>query len=181
LLLLALVGAARGEFRVHAITDLGWPVSLIDVALGVLDTKKSQTPIYVSGYDPGYEEVPFPGLYDPATAGDVSPLLNAFETAAMTPSPCPMLNAFRLDMAQDTVSPKLLAVLEAVCGRTERSAEVKAALDDLSWSLLDATLAAAPQSVLDRSAKLICQHEETMNQVHRRITEAIRTHATSPA
>ena len=36
LLLLALTGAERGEFRVLAITDLGWPVTLLDLALGVL-------------------------------------------------------------------------------------------------------------------------------------------------
>jgi FlaA1/EpsC-like NDP-sugar epimerase len=42
LLLLALLGAQRGEFRVHAITDLGWPVTLIDVAVGVLAHKGSR-------------------------------------------------------------------------------------------------------------------------------------------
>lgn len=178
LLLLAFAGAARGEFRMHAITDLGWPLNLLDVALGVLESKKSRTPIYISGYDPGYEEVPFPGLYDPATAGDVSPLLNAFETAALTSSPCPMIDAFRLDMTQDAVGQKLLAALEAVCERTENQVQVKAALDELSWSLLDATLSAAPQAVLDRSAKLICRHEESMTPVHRRVTEAIKAHAT---
>jgi uncharacterized protein YbjT (DUF2867 family) len=177
LLLLAFAGAARREFRVHAITDLGWPLNLIDVVLGVLESKKSRTPVYISGYDPGYEEVPFPGLYDPATAGDVSPLLNAFETAALTSSPCPMINAFRLDMTQDTVGPKLLTALEAVCQRTENPVQVKAALDELSWSLLDATLSAAPQIVLDRSAKLVCRHEESMTPVHRRVTEAIKAHS----
>ena len=40
------------------------------------------SPIYFSGHDPGYESVPFPGLYDPATAGELSPLLSAFEAAA---------------------------------------------------------------------------------------------------
>ena len=39
------------------------------------------TPIYISGYDRGYEPIPFPGLYDPLTAGEVSPLLSAFEAA----------------------------------------------------------------------------------------------------
>jgi hypothetical protein len=108
----------------------------------------------------------------------VSPLLNAFETAALTSSPCPMIDAFRLDMTQDAVSQKLLAALEAVCERTENQVQVKAALDELSWSLLDATLSAAPQAVLDRSAKLICRHEESMTPVHRRVTEAIKAHAT---
>ena len=181
LLLLAYVNARPSEFRVHAITDLGWPVSLIDVALGVLASKNSTTPIYISGYDPGYEEVAFPGLYDPATAGDVSPLLNAFETAAMVQSPCPMVDAFTLEMAQDSVGGKQLAALDAVCERTQDPAEVRTSLDDLSWSLLDAALAAASRTALDRSAKLICQHEETMTPVHRRITESIRGHATPAA
>jgi len=177
LLLLAFLGARPGEFRVHAITDLGWPVSLLDVAVGVLSHKRSQTPIYFSGYDPGYEEVAFPGLYDPATAGDVSPLLNAFETAAAASSPCPMVDTFRLDMAPDPVPPKLLAALEAVCERTQDAAAVRQALDDLSWSLLDATLGVADQAALTRSAKLICQHEHALTPVHRRVMEAIKSNA----
>ena len=177
LLLIAYVGAAPGEFRVHSITDLGWPVSLIDVALGVLASKQSRTPVYISGYDPGYEEVPFPGLYDPATAGDVSPLLNAFEAAALVNSPCPMVDAFKLEMAQDPVSVKLLRGLASVCERTEDPAEVRCSLDDLSWSLLDAALAGAARTALNRSAKLIGQHEERMTPVHRRVTEVIKSHA----
>ena len=180
LLLLAYLGARPGELRVHAITDLGWPVSLIDVALGVLASKRSRTPLYISGYDPGYEEVPFPGLFDPATAGDVSPLMNAFETAALVNSPCPMVDAFKLELAPDSVSPKLLAALDSVCGRTRDGTQVRAALDDLSWSLLDATLSAVPSAALDRSAKLIGRHEDAMTSVHLRITRAIKDLA-SPA
>jgi Polysaccharide biosynthesis protein len=177
LLLIAYLGARPGEFRVHAITDLGWPVSLIDVALGALASKRSRTPLYISGYDPGYEEVPFPGLYDPATAGDVSPLLNAFEAAAMVDSPCPMVDAFKLEMAEDKMSVKLLGVLDEVCEQTQDPTEVRSSLDDLSWSLLDATLAAADRTTINRSAKLVCLHEETMTPVHRRVTEAIKSHA----
>src|SRR5437763_13958623 len=101
LLLLACLGSARGEFRVLAISDLGWPVSLMDVALDVLARSGSVTPVYVSAYDQGYEEIPFPGLYDPMTAGDVSPLLNAFEAGAVVGSPCPMVDSFRVDMAPE--------------------------------------------------------------------------------
>jgi NAD(P)-dependent dehydrogenase (short-subunit alcohol dehydrogenase family) len=180
LLLIAYLGARPGEFRVHAITDLGWPVSLIDVALGVLASKQSRTPVYISGYDPGYEEVPFPGLYDPATAGDVSPLLNAFEAAALVDSPCPRVDAFELAMAENPVSAKLLGALASVCERTEDPVAVRGALDELSWSLLDAALAGACPTALNRSAKLICQHEERMTPVHRRVTEAIKSHACPP-
>jgi nucleoside-diphosphate-sugar epimerase len=173
LLLLALLGAKAGEFRVHAITDLGWPVSLLDVALGVLAQRHSATPVYFSGYDPGYEEVPFPGLYDPATAGDVSPLLNAFETATATASPCPMIDSFRLEMAPEPAPPKLLTALEDVCQRTQEPAVVRHALDELSWSLLHAMLSAADCSVLARSATLAGQHAHTMSPVHSRVLRAI--------
>ncbi len=177
LLLLAGLGAQRGEFRVHAITDLGWPVSLVDVALGVLISTGSQTPIYFSGYDPGYEEVPFPGLYDPMTAGDVSPLLNAFEAAAGTSSPCPMVDAFRLEMAPNPQSVKLLAALDEICGRTTEPDVVRGGLNELSWGLLDATLHAVPRRVLGRAAALSDPHQEVMCADHRRVLGAIRDSA----
>lgn len=177
LLLIAMLGATPGEFRVHAICDLGWPVSLLDVALGVLRDTGSRAPLYISGYDPGYEEVAFPGLYDPMTAGDVSPLLNAFETAAATGSACPRTDAFRLEMTADPAASKLLSALDEVCSRTTSDAAARQALDDLSWSLLDATLAAADQGAVARCATLVRRHENAMSPVHHRITQAIRTHA----
>lgn len=177
LLLLAGLGAQRGEYRVHAISDLGWPVSLLDVALGVLISTGSQTPIYFSGYDPGYEEVPFPGLYDPMTAGDVSPLLNAFEAAAGTSSPCPMVDAFRLEMASNPQPVKLLAALDEICGRTTDPDVVRGGLNELSWGLLDATLHAVPRQVLGRAAALSDPHHEAMCADHRRVLEAIRDSA----
>jgi hypothetical protein len=64
LLLPACLGSKRRQFRVHAISDLGWPVSLTDLALAVLARSGSAMPIYLSGYDRGDEETPFPGLYD---------------------------------------------------------------------------------------------------------------------
>ncbi|HWG01532.1 MAG TPA: SDR family NAD(P)-dependent oxidoreductase [Trebonia sp.] len=180
LLLLAMLGAAPGEFRIHAIADLGWPLGLLDVALGMLTARNSATPVYISGYDPGYEEVAFPGLYDPLTAGDVSPLLNSFEAMARVTAPCPMVNSFRLDMAPDAAVPKLLGDLDRVCERTSDSRAVRQALDELSWSLLDATLASADLRTLERSAALSSPHEQTMSPVHRRITRAIRLHSGQP-
>ena len=177
LLLLAGLGAQRGEFRVHAITDLGWPVSLLDVALGVLISTGSLTPIYFSGYDPGYEEVPFPGLYDPMTAGDVSPLLNAFEAAAGTSAPCPMVDAFRLEMTANPRSAKLLAALGEMCDRTTDPDVVRGGLNEMSWALLDATLHAVPRRVLARAATLSDPHQGVMGADHRRVLEAIRDSA----
>jgi nucleoside-diphosphate-sugar epimerase len=180
LLLLAGLGAQRGEFRVLAITDLGWPVSLLDVALGVLKRTGSATPIYFSGYDPGYEEVPFPLLYDPATAGDVSPLLNAFEAAAAAQAPCPGVDAFRLDMAAGPLPAKLLTALEDVCERAPGAGPVRGALGELSWSLLDAALRAAPRPALERAATLARSHRDVLCPDHRRVLEAICASAAAP-
>jgi nucleoside-diphosphate-sugar epimerase len=177
LLLLACLGSERAEFRVLAISDLGWPVSLMDLALAVLGRSGSATPIYVSGYDQGYEEIPFPGLYDPMTAGDVSPLLNAFEAGAVVGSPCPMVDAFRVDMAPEPRAVKLLTALAEVCDRTQDPATVRGTLNELSWSLLDCTLRAAPPKVLMRSAAVAKRHSDSLGAEHRRILEAIEDHA----
>ena len=81
LLLLACLGSSAGEFRVLAISHLGWPVSLMDLALDVLARPSSPTPLYVSGYDQGYEEIRSPGLR-PDDGGRREPAANAFEAAS---------------------------------------------------------------------------------------------------
>jgi nucleoside-diphosphate-sugar epimerase len=174
LLLLSCLGARRREFRIFAISDLGWPVSLMDLALAVLASSGSPTPIYLSGYDKGYEEVPFPGLYDPMTAGDVSPLLNAFEAGAVVDPPCPMIDAFRVDMAPEPQAVKLLSALAEVCDRTQDPCTVRATLNELSWAMLDATLRAAPRKALMRSAVMAQRHVGTLCADHRRILDAIQ-------
>jgi len=177
LLLLACLGSQRGEFRVHAITDLGWPVSLLDLSLAILARTGSTTPVYFSGYDRGYEEIPFPGLYDPMTAGDVSPLLNAFEAGVLVDSPCPLVDAFRVEMGPEPRAAKLLTALAGVCERTQDPAVVRSALNELSWSLLDATLLAAPRKALSRTAAMAERHGDSLCADHRRVLEAIQDHA----
>jgi hypothetical protein len=171
------MGAVRAEFLVHAITDLGWPVSLLDLAVGVLAETGSATPVYISGYDRGYEEIPFPGLYDPATAGEVSPLLNAFEAARVTQAPCPMVDAFPLEMPPGPEPGKLLAALEDACAATEDPYVVRNALDELSWSLLDVTLRAAPTRALARAAALADPYRGALSQEHQRLLATIRRDA----
>jgi hypothetical protein len=91
----------------------------------------------------------------------------------MVKSPCSRVDAFRLEMSGSDVGDRL-KVLEDAC---ENDGDIFPELDDLSWSTLDATLAAASPEALYRSAKLAGQHEEVMSPVHRRITDAIRFHA----
>jgi FlaA1/EpsC-like NDP-sugar epimerase len=160
LLLFAGLNATEGQLTIHAITDLGWPVSLLDLAIGVLERTGSDTPVYFSGYDRGYEAAPFPGLYDPATSGDVSPLLNGVEAATATSHG--NIDTFPMPTAPGV--PDLID--EFTAGPT------RAALSELSWSLLDATIRNAPRPARDRIVKLTRGQAVTPD--HQRILEALK-------
>jgi hypothetical protein len=54
---------------------------------------------------------------------------------------------------------------------------VRAALDKLSWHVLDATLAALPRPVLARVALLTAPHEDRLSYDHARMLGMIRQHA----
>ena len=182
LLLVAGLASQAGQFRVHAIRDLGWPICLLDLALDVLAQAGSATPIYFSGYGSGYEESPFPGLYDPATAGEVSPLVNALEASQASHSVCPMVDAVPVHMTAAPDAAGLLAGLAGTCGRTQHPAEVRDGLDDLSWSLLRATLEAAPAPALARMVAQATPHRGELADAHHRVLQAISqsTRAAAP-
>ena len=177
LLLAAGLGGRPGEMRIHAITDLGWPVTLLDVTLGVLARTSSATPIYISGYDRGYEPIPFPGLYDPLTAGEVSPLLSAFEAAKAEAMPGGAVDAFPLIVTPSAELQQRLQALDEACQSTEDPAVLRPALDQLSWTLLDATLGAVAQPVLARAAQLTAKHQGGLIPEHQRMLTAIMREA----
>lgn len=177
LLLVAEAGAQPGSLPVHAISDLGWPVTLLDVTLGLLAWTCSAAPIYFSGYDRGYEAAAFPALYDPMTAGDVSPLISAFEATGARRSCCPDVDVFPLQMAADHVPDEQMHALAGTCARTEEPGAVRAALDELSWSLFDATLSAVPRQVLTRAARISTPHLDRLGVRHQRMLAAIERHA----
>lgn len=176
LLLCAGLGARPGGLRVHAITDLGWPVSLLDLALGVLRATSSPAPVYFSGYEAGYEDMPFPGLYDPLTAGEVSPLLSALEAGQAGKPAGLAVDAFTLELAADPELDKLLLALEETCEVTGEPEPVRAALDALSWALLDAALRAAPASAVARAAARAAAHRDRLSPGHLRLLAAMERH-----
>lgn len=173
LMLAAGLGGRPGQVRIHAITDLGWPVTLLDVALGVLARTQSATPIYISGYDRGYEPIPFPGLYDPLTAGEVSPLLSAFEAAKADAMPGGAVDVFPLIVTPGTEVQQRLRALDEACQSTEDPAVLRSALDQMSWALLDATLSAVNTRVLTRAAQLTLKHQGSLIPEHQRMLAAI--------
>ncbi len=177
LLITAAAGAQRGSLRVHAISNLGWPVALLDVALGTLARSGSAVPIYFSGYDRGYEPEPFPGLYDPMTAGDVSPLISAFEGTATEHSWCPAVDVFPLQIASAPAVDERMRALAATCARTRQPGPVRTALDELSWALFGATMAAVPHQVLARAAHRCGRRPGGLDAVHARMLATIEQYA----
>ncbi len=173
LLLRAGLAARRGQLWAHAITDLGWPVSLLDLALGVLARTRSEAPVYFSGYDPGYESKPFPGLYDPQTAGEVSPLLSAFEAVHVQQVAGRVTDAFPVLFAPGEQAGASLLALQGACASGDTPA-IRAALDDLSWWLLDAMLQQVPREALTRVATLTARFEDELSPAYRRILAAVR-------
>ncbi len=127
--------------------------------------------------DKGYEEVAFPGLYDPATAGDVSPLINAFEAAVLTSSPSLRVDTFAPGITAGRRPFKLLAALDAACRLTQDPGVIRAALDELSWAVLDEALQAAPNGTLERSAAIAERHAGSLSAGHLRVLEAIQARA----
>lgn len=165
LLMLAALDQTPGQLQIHAITDLDWPIGLLDLTLGVLAQTGSRTPVYFSGYDPGYEAVSFPGLYDPMQAGDVSPLINALEAAALTPVH-PPTDTFGMPGA-----PGAAKIIEEYLAVRTRSG-----LSELSWALLDLTIQNADTRSLVRTATLAERRGAELRPEHKRTLAAIRAH-----
>jgi len=174
LLLTAGLKADDTNLMVYAINDLGWPVDLLDLALGTLNHTGSHSPIYFSGYDQGYEEESFPGLYDPMTAGNISPLLNIFEAATVEQHPA--VDAFPSKYAPSEDGDLALAMLADAC-RTGKDEVIREKLDILSWCLLDATLAMVPHDRLIRVAELTTPSEAKLCPAYQKILTTVRAHA----
>jgi NAD(P)-dependent dehydrogenase (short-subunit alcohol dehydrogenase family) len=176
LLLSAGLRATAGALRVSAISDLGWPISLLELVIGTLLEQDSDSPVYVSGHDPGYESVPFPGLYDPATAGEVSPLLSAFEAAACQHDDELGIDTAVLAFGGGAAARQLLANLSRASA-DGGAASVLAALDALSWELFEAALAMLPPTALARAAARAEPYSGELSCDHTRMLDGLRKHA----
>jgi nucleoside-diphosphate-sugar epimerase len=144
--------------QIHAITDLGMPLSLYDLAVQAREAMASDSPIVVTGYDAGYEKVPFPGLSVPLTAGGVSPLVNAFEAAGSW-QPYPGVDAAALNFPGPQIS--LAGLRNACCPRAgvPDSCGIRAAMHEVSWAIMRSAVAAAPLETVRRVAALCKQYQ----------------------
>lgn len=180
LLLAAFLGKSASGMGVFAIRNLGWPFSVIDLALGVI-AEEGLAPLQITGHDPGYEEQAYPGLYNPANCGGVSPLLNGLEAPA----------AGRLELAPDVdllryrgrlpaSSQRQLASLEACCARGADPAALRAELDALCKGLLEITLGEAAPSTLKVLVGLAERHQHELTAENSWMHERLRWWAARP-
>jgi Polysaccharide biosynthesis protein len=181
LLLASGLGASPGMLRINALRDLDWPVRLLEVALGMLGETGSPAPIYICGYEEGYESTPFPALYDPATAGDVSPLINAFEAPLVRPGPCDRVDSFDAPaLREDHEALEQLRCLEAQCSQTSDPLVLRRAMDDLSRALLAATLRDLPDQAVARALRFAERSPTPIDPAHSPMLEAMRLRARTP-
>jgi NAD(P)-dependent dehydrogenase (short-subunit alcohol dehydrogenase family) len=156
LLMCASLSTESGRFAIEAIRDLGWPISLLDLSIGWLAETRSASPIYVCGFEAGYERSPYPGLYDPAVSGERSPLYNALECHATGDAVgCEAVDSCRVPVQVDVVPD---AAIDRVCAAAAADAPVGALrnlVDEVGWTLWAAALRATPTPTLRRHLRLL--------------------------
>jgi len=176
LMICAGLEAGEGSLSVHAISDLGWPVDLLSLALGALGRAGSDSVIYFSGHDPGYRgHVPFPGQYQPDVSWETSPLVNAFEATDGRRAEYGHVDIFP---RRPVTGPRLedhFDALREACARTREPETIRGALDALAWSVFEATLDTFPLDALLRAHRPGTRRDDPEARAHPRIVSALET------
>jgi nucleoside-diphosphate-sugar epimerase len=127
---------------VAAITDIGWPHELLELALDLVEEANSGSAISFSGYEPGYVDQIFPGTFDPLH-GDHSPLFNVLEVGSSRPS-ADSVETIGLPVTADTHVDNALDELESVWRNGGDLFRLREQLHQASIALLKKTFADAP-------------------------------------
>jgi hypothetical protein len=186
LLMCAGTDATPGQLRLGAIRDLGWPIELTELALGWLSRCDHKAPIYFSGFEAGYEDIPYPGLYDPRLSGDRSPLLNGFEVASATGS----AHSPDVDLCtiEPRTSPGVKALIMALGQQAASGADpgvLRGLLRACGWRMLEDGLESVPTAVLARHLEFVGSipaarfGKDDLQVVHRARVEMVRRTAAS--
>lgn len=175
LLLAAALTPGGTGLDLHAIRDLGWPFSPLDLAIGVMADDHA-VPLRITGHDPGYEAQSFPGLYDPAFAGEVSPLLNSFEAPHVAVGASPDVDRVACRTKLDNDVRREIDSLAALCKETREPDVVRQHFDRLSMTLFEATLANVPLDRIRRVAALTEPHAPGLNDTNQRIYHRLQQH-----
>jgi hypothetical protein len=178
LLLCAGLASTRGSFRISAIRDLGIPVDLLRLALGAAASWNPRAAIWFCGFGKGYEEAPYPGLYDPQLSGDVSPLISGLEARDAEPGFSDQIDTFCPRVGHSERLTEKYAILLNSCRESENDETIQKLLDEFSWDLLEVIFQSVPVPALQRTLALI-QPGMKLDPESQRIYDAIRRSAGS--
>lgn len=143
---------------VAALTDIGWPHGLLDLALDVIEEEDSQSSICFAGFEPGYEDQIFPGTFDPRQGGH-SPLFNLLEMNRLSSVDAGKpFEAVELNQRRYPAIDRAIDELESACLAGEQPAVIREQLHHASVALLEKTFADAPARDL-RTIASMAQHE----------------------
>ncbi len=87
LLLNALLFSEAGRLKFLTVTNLGWPIDVLEAILHKMNQTGKDLPLYFKGLPPGYEDYAFPGLYNRSGETDFNPMVNALEALSSTFDP----------------------------------------------------------------------------------------------
>jgi nucleoside-diphosphate-sugar epimerase len=178
LLICAGIENRAGSLGVHAISDLGWPIDLLSLALGALSRTGSSSAIYFSGHDPGYRSnEPFPGQYDSQSSWQFSPLINAFEASAARTADYGHVDIFPREPVADARLEANFVALRESCTEGENAEAILKELDTLSWSLFETTLDAIPAETLLQISNSGASRRSPEGIAHSRIMTVIENRA----
>jgi nucleoside-diphosphate-sugar epimerase len=163
LLLCAATVASGDELPLAAIRDVGMPVALLDLAIGAIADQAGNrpervVPIYLCGPEPGYDPSVYPGLYDPLLAGDVSPLLSAFEAHDVSAAiSCDGVDVTVVRAGQEHRTRALVGRLGSAALAGADPARLRAQAEECGWAVLASIASMLPTRTLRRQRRLLDQ------------------------
>jgi nucleoside-diphosphate-sugar epimerase len=159
LLLVTSASPAKPQLpSVAALTDIGWPHDLLDLALDVIEKEGGESSISFAGFEPGYENQIFPGTFDPLQYGH-SPLFNVLEVKRLG-LPAAELPFETVEMVQGASAgvDRAFDELESAYFAGERPSALRERLHHGSIAILKKTFAEAPLDDL-RTVASIAEHK----------------------
>ena len=146
--------AVHAAPRLFALSDIGWPHDLFDLARAVVEDEASISTISFSGYEPGYEDHLYPGTFDPLQ-GEGSPLFNALEAGRAVSGPSgTFVESVPLRQDPDPAMDRALAVLERCWRGGADQHTTRDALHAASVALMKRTFAGATPGELATICRL---------------------------
>lgn len=165
LLLTSALDARPGELALSAIRDLGWPVALLDLAIGMLARTGSTSVLQCCGYEAGYEKRPYPALYDPLVSGERSPLFSALEAFRLQDAPSsPAVDLLRAPAAGCSPAGEAVFDIAARAVAGQGADELRDRVASCGWALLRDWLGTLGDDELDRHVLLLGVHERDLEE-----------------